>query len=134
LTKYYKKYCKVLSCVSKLAKRRYNDNIINSSDIKIKTTWNIVKNISNIKPGAYNINQIKVNGELSTDGQTTTKEFSKYFASVVQNKHLDNAIPNRENPIPYLFRVFIQLFPPIKLKCVSSKEIEDIIMALKIKN
>jgi hypothetical protein len=45
----------------KLAKKGYNDNIINCSDNKIETMWNIVKNVSNIKPGAYNINPIKIN-------------------------------------------------------------------------
>jgi hypothetical protein len=45
LTKYYKKYCKVLSCVIKLAKRRCNGNVINRSNNKIKTDYIIILRI-----------------------------------------------------------------------------------------
>jgi hypothetical protein len=50
------------------------------------------------------------------------------------NKHNVTALSNHENPISYISRAFNQPFPIIKLKCVSSKEIEDITKSLKIKN
>jgi len=63
---------------------------------------------------------------------------SKIFVSVPQNVHVNNhnANPpsNHENPIAYLSKAFIQPFPTINLKGVSSKEIEDITKSLKIKN
>jgi hypothetical protein len=49
------------------------------------------------------------------------------------NNH--NTTPsNHENPITYLHRAFNHPFPAIRLKCVSSKEIEDITRKIKIKN
>jgi len=50
------------------------------------------------------------------------------------NNHNTNASSNHENPISYLSRAFNQPIPIINLKCVSSKEIEDITKSLKIKN
>jgi hypothetical protein len=44
-----------------------------------------------------------------------------------------NTLSNHENPISYLSRAFNQPFTTINLKCVSSKEIEDIKKSLKIK-
>jgi hypothetical protein len=41
---------------------------------------------------------------------------------------------NHENPISYLSGTRDQLLPQIALKCISSKEIEDIIKSLKTKN
>jgi len=50
------------------------------------------------------------------------------------NNHNVNALSNYENPISYLSRAFNQPFPTVNLKCVSSKEIEDITKSLKTKN
>jgi hypothetical protein len=78
--------------------------------------WNIVKNNSNIKSNINYITSIKVNGNLSRNGQIITNAFSKYFASVVQNNHHVNDTPNCENPITYLSKAFNQPFPTIKFK------------------
>jgi hypothetical protein len=75
-----------------------------------------------------------VNGNLSCNGQFITETFSKYFVSVAQNNHNTNATPNRENTTSYLSRAFNQPFLTINLKCVSSKEIEDIAKSQEIKN
>ena len=43
LKNYYKLYCKILTCVIKVAKRVvYNNQILNSTN-KTKTTWNIIQ-------------------------------------------------------------------------------------------
>ena len=103
LSKYYKKYCRILTNVIKLAKKRYYNNIITCSKNKTKTTWNIIKLTSNIKPNSQNITPINIDGSESFNGQTTADTFSKYFASVAQNIHVNNhnANPpsNNENPI-----------------------------------
>jgi len=45
---YYRRYCKVLAEVIKLAKRNHYNNSLTNSDNKIKTTWNIInENINN---------------------------------------------------------------------------------------
>ena len=50
------------------------------------------------------------------------------------NNHNANAQSNHENPISYLSRACNQPSPTVSLKCVSSKEIEDITKSLKIEN
>jgi hypothetical protein len=59
-------------------------------------------------------------------------EFNKYFVSAIQNNHPLKVISNHENPIIYLSRT--QPFPLITQKCISSKEIVDIIKSLKSEN
>jgi hypothetical protein len=132
LTEFYKEYCKILTSVIKLAKKKHTNNIIRSNN-KIKAMWNIVKSISNIKPGAPNIYAIRVNGNLYSDAQIITEEFNKYFISAVPNNHSVNVTPNHENPTSYLCRECNQPFSSIALKCILSKEIEDIIKSLKTK-
>jgi len=43
LTKYYKRSCRILTNVIKIAKKRYYNNILTCSNNKTKTTWNITK-------------------------------------------------------------------------------------------
>jgi hypothetical protein len=132
LISFYKKYCKILTSVIKLAKKHNNNNIISISSNKIKTTWNIVKSTLNIKPNVPNISTIRVNDNLSSTAQIIAEEFNNYFVSAVQNNHVLNDTSNHENPITYLSRA--QTFPLITLKYVSSKEIADTIKSLKAKS
>jgi hypothetical protein len=57
-----------------------------------------------------------------------------FVQNIHANKHNVTALSNRENPISYTSRAFNQSFPTIKLKCVLSKEIEDVTKSLKMKN
>ena len=138
MTKYYKRYCRILKNVIKIAKERYYNKILTCSNNKIKTTWNIIKNITCIKPNSQKITSINVDGNVSFDGQIIVETFNKYFLSVAQNVHVNNHNANRpsnhENPIAYLSKAFNQPFPTIILKGVSSKEIEDKMKSLKLKN
>ena len=138
MTNYYKKYCRLLTNVIKLAKQTYYNSILTCSNSKTKTTWNIVKNTSNLKTNTHNITSINVSSNLSFNSQTIAETFNKYFVSVAQNIHKNNhnvnALSNQENPISYLSRAFNQLFPTINFKFVSSKETEDITKWLKIIN
>jgi Notch-like protein len=56
---------------------------------------------------------------------------NKYFATLAQDKIAantknGNAVFINNNPLHFLFSAFNQTFPSLKLKFVSSKEIEDI--------
>jgi hypothetical protein len=138
MTNYYKRYCRILTNVIKLAKKRYYNNILNSSSNKTKTAWNIIKKTTNIKPNTHNIIEINVNGNSSSNGQIIAESFNKYVVSVAHNLHVNNqnikAPASQANPITYLSRAFNHPFPTIRLKYVSSKEIEDMTMSLKITN
>jgi hypothetical protein len=46
---YYKKYCKILFSVIRAAKKMRFDSLIQKSTNKLKTTWNIVKSLTNNK-------------------------------------------------------------------------------------
>jgi len=138
LTTHYKRYCKILTSVIKLAKKRHYNSVLTCSNNKSKTTWNIVKNTLNMKPNTHNITSINVNGKVSFNGQTVAEMLNNYFVSVAQNIHVNNhnvnVLCNYENPISYLSREFNQPFPTVNLKCVSSKETGDITKSLKTKN
>jgi hypothetical protein len=81
-----------------------------------------------------NITSINVNGNVFSNGQVPAETFNKYFVTVAQNIHVNNANASsqHENPISYLCRAFNQLFPTINFKYVSSKE--DITKSLKTTN
>jgi exonuclease III len=136
LLNYYKNYCKILTNVIKIAKKNYYNRVLDHSNNKVKTAWNIIKSTSNIKPKAQNITSIKIDKKLSFEGQIIAETFNKYFVSAAQHNLTKNSnmSSSSENPILYLRRAFNQPFPSIKLKRVSSEEIEDITKLLKIKN
>jgi hypothetical protein len=134
VSEYYRRYCRILTQVIKLAKKRYYNSILTCSNNKNKISWKIIKNISNIKPTSQSITSIKINGNLPYNGQTIAESFNKHFVSVAQNLLVNKHKVNYDNPIHYLSKAFTQPFPAIKLKCVSSKGIEDITKSLKIKN
>ena len=79
LTNCYKRYCRILTSVIKLAKKRYYNSILTYSNNKTKATWNIIKNTSYIKPNTHNITSINANGYLSFNGQIVAETFNKYF-------------------------------------------------------
>jgi hypothetical protein len=49
LKKHYKLYCRILTDVIEAAKTLHYDRLIPKSSNKIKTTWNIVKSITDNK-------------------------------------------------------------------------------------
>ena len=58
LKMYYKNYCKILSTVITSAKKVYYNNKLTNSTNKPKTTWNIIKTITNNKKNPNNISVI----------------------------------------------------------------------------
>jgi len=130
LTNCYKRYCRILTSVIKLAKKRYYNSILTYSNNKTKATWNIIKNTSYIKPNTHNITSINANGYLSFNGQIVAETFNKYFVWVAQNIHVNNhnvnASSNHENPISYLSRAFNQLFPTYLLTSWSRVLLEKL--------
>jgi hypothetical protein len=49
LASYYKSYSKILSMVIKKAKNMEHDTLIMNSHNKVKTTWDIINNLEEIK-------------------------------------------------------------------------------------
>jgi hypothetical protein len=59
--------------------------------------------------------------------------FNTYFSTVAQHIHTENSknsnsVVSENNPLNYLYDPFKQTIPSIKLKFVSPKEIEEVVL------
>jgi hypothetical protein len=119
-----------------LAKKLYFNKLLLKSNNKPKTTWNIVKTITN-KNTINNISIMNINDKLSSNPQAITNAFSTYISSAAENfiKNFSgkNTINNNDT-IPYLQQNFRQSSSTIKLSSTTTYEIEKIIHSLKCKN
>jgi hypothetical protein len=81
---HYKRYCQILCKVITTAKRLHHDKLILQSDDKNKTTWDIIKTITNnTKTSHTNIPiHININETRSTNPINTENAFNAYFRSV----------------------------------------------------
>ena len=124
LKKHYKQYCKILTNVIKEAKRHTYNNQINKSTNKIKTTWNIIKTITNRH----------TRSTAMTKYHSSPEVFNNYFLNVSENiisnirinkqKHATYDSPN------YYYYIMNQPhrnFPNINFKYISTREIVNII-------
>jgi hypothetical protein len=80
-----------------------------------------------------------IDGTSVTSHQEIENELNKYFLSIAKNiniEHNDSNFQKLDNttPLHYLLQSFKTPFPDIKLKFLSSKEVENIIKSLKTKN
>jgi hypothetical protein len=62
----------------------YNHKLANSTN-KPKTTWNIIKTITNNKQNPNSILRMEINGKITTHNQTIAEEFNKYYISVADS-------------------------------------------------
>ena len=91
----YKRYCKILTDVIKLAKKMHYNEIISKSKNKIKSTWNIIKNELGKGNRHNNIKSLEINNTVTNDPQEIANIFSNYFLSaadtVIKNTKKGNA-------------------------------------------
>jgi len=90
---YYKNYCKILSKVIILAKKKYYNNKLANSTNKPKTPC-IIKTITNNKRNPNDILMRELDGKITTHHQTIAEDFNNYYASV--------ADVNNNNPVKIL--------------------------------
>jgi hypothetical protein len=88
------------------AKRIYFNKLLLKSKKKPKTTWNIVKTITNSKNTMNNISTMNINDKLSSNPLAIASAFNTYFSSgaenvFIKNFSLKNNI-NHSDPITYL--------------------------------
>ena len=135
LTVHYKKYCRILTRLIKLAKQKHYNSLISCSNNRNKTIWNIINSSVNKKPTNCNITSINVDGNPTYNGQTIAESFNKHFASTARDmlttKLKLNKPSNHAYPLQYLLRAFNHPFPPINIKYVSTTELENIAKTLK---
>jgi hypothetical protein len=84
LKKYYKKYCKILTTYYCSKKLHYNKLLLNSNN-NTKTTWNIVKSITNNKNTYKTTSFMNINDKPSCNPLAFTNAFNSYFSSVAEN-------------------------------------------------
>ena len=85
------------------------------------------------------INTLKIVGNIIRDRQEIANVLNKYFSTVAKNINKKQNTPSYQNSdntthLHYLTQSFKNPFPKVKLKSISTKEIENIIKLLKPKN
>jgi hypothetical protein len=87
------------------------------------------------------ISILNVEGKWIKNKQTIVETFNSYFLSVTKNRKETSKQSNNNirNPLKitliyYLKKTFPNPFPNMKIKSLSTKEVENIIKSLKLKN
>jgi hypothetical protein len=81
-SKYYKKYCKILTKVINLAKMMTYEKQIRNSKNKARTTWNLINREVWKKVMKENIQALNIEGKNDTNLNTIVEVFNKYFSGV----------------------------------------------------
>ena len=129
LKNHYKEYCKLLTKFIILAKKSYYITKLTNSANKTKTTWNIIKTLTNNQRELNNMLMMEIEGKLTTHHQKLAENFNTYYISAVDNiiskKQVNDTIkdPDIEDPLSYLYSAFQQPFTDIKLKNATTGEI-----------
>jgi len=128
-----------MSNVIKEAKRIYYDQKNPNSSIKCKTTWDIIKKLSNNQHSQTGTQELIIDNKHLKDQQDIAGAFNNYFSSII-DKISENNVNNKTNneKIPtvpyYLEQNYVHIPPFLVIKTFSTKEITSIIKALKTKN
>ena len=108
------------------------------SNNKPKTTWNIVKTITNNKNTVNNISTMNINDKLCSNPLAIVNAFNTYFSSAAENLLIksfsDKYTMNNIDPVTYLRQNFIRVSSSIKLNNTTTYEIGKIIHSLKCKD
>ena len=134
----YHVYCKILSNVIKEAKIIHYDKTIKISNNKCKTTWNIIKKLSNIQQPHTDVQELMIVTKLLIDQQDIADAFNTYFSSIFDKISINNINNKTEvHNVPtfhhYLEQNYTYPPPPLVMKTSSTKEITSIIKSLKTK-
>ena len=104
---------------------------------KSKSTWNIVKTVTNNRNTTNNIASIDINKNFINNPITIANTFKAYFLSVAGNlvKHFSGKHNIAENdPLIYPQHNFSRPNATIRLKNTTTHELDKIIHSLKCKN
>jgi len=134
---YYKKYSKILSSTIIAAKKKYYDERILNSNNKTKTTWNIVKTVTNNRKNSNKIVTMNIDNHLNNNPVTISNTFNTYFNSVA--KKLIKKLPENNHfiqtdPLINLNSNFKTPTSPLKFNYTTTHEVNRIIHSLKTKD
>jgi len=135
--KHYKRYCQILSRVITAAKRLHYSRLISQSANKQKTTWNIIKTLTNNKKTSNITTPINIDYESPTNLIGIANAFNTYFTSIADNlltrNFSETDTTTNDDPMSYLRHNFKYCHSQIKLKNTTTYEINKIINSLKSK-
>jgi hypothetical protein len=83
-------YCRILAMVIMSAKKLHYNKLRLKSNNKPKTTWNIVKTITNNKDTINNILTMNIKDKISANPLAIANAFNTYFLSVAENLLIKN--------------------------------------------
>ena len=95
----------------------YFDELILKSTNKFKTTWNIVKTVTNNGNNPNNIASMNINNNLISNPVTIANAFNAYFSSVAGNlikNFSGNNYINYKDQLIYLSQNFRKLISSIR--------------------
>ena len=108
------------------------------SNNKSKTSWHIIKSVTNKSKGNHGILSVEIDGKLCNDHLDMAKAFNSYFTSLTKGTTVNpantQATPSNVCPLNYLKQVFVRPFPRIGVKPTTPKEITEIVRSLKSTN
>jgi hypothetical protein len=143
IKKYYKDYCKILTEVIKEAKKLYYDKQIINSNNKMKKTWDIITLETHRKTNNGEIQSLKIEDKYITNQRSIAEVFNTYFLSIADNiknnknqdhsKNKHNTI-NRDSSNQFMSQTHNVAYPHMKHKPTTTKEIDEIIKSLKVKD
>jgi hypothetical protein len=120
------------------AKELYYNKLLLKSNNKPKTTWNVVKTMTNNKDIIKNISTMNITDKISCNLLAIANAFNTYFLSVARNLLIKNFsgknIIDNKDAIHYLHKNFRQSFLTVKLRNTTTFETEKIIRSFKCKN
>jgi hypothetical protein len=110
---FYNKYCKILNKVIQEAKKQHYNRLIDISNNKIKTTWNIIKQETGKIHITEQMPSLLINDEKIRDPQKVADVFNDFFLSTAENLNLHQV--GKDNPIPFLKDAFHCKFHGIRI-------------------
>lgn len=123
LLPHYKKYCKTLKSVIRLAKRKSNISFIKHSTNKNKATWDLIKNQTTVhNTFKSTIDKVIVNKNVVTDVNKIVNLFNDHFVATNSCNKV-----NKQYPLPSAN------LHSIYLKPVDKQELKNTIIGLKNK-
>ena len=134
-TLYFNRYSKLLKSIIKVSKRKYYDYIISNSTNKTKSTWDIVRKLTNKRRNNNKITSIKIKDKLINDTGIIANSFNSYFSTVAQTSYKD--IPDKNcvwRSLQNLNHNMLEKITPFYFEPTSINEINKIIKSLKTKD
>ena len=117
------------------AKHLYYDKLISKSNNKQRTSWNIIKTITNNNNNVNNGLSLNINRRLTTDPLLTANAFNTYFISIAENLLTKNFsrcdATNSNGLMTHLQRNFHPFSSLMRLNNTTMYEISKIIHSLK---